>query len=529
MRTTATANDTILKSRRTRWAHKEGWNPYQKLVQSVNTNPHSDNIRYSEILARYEKDPFLFIEQWLGIPTTPFPNDMPPADYTGPLPLWSKQREVIEFLFRYNRCAVKSANGVGKTYVAAIIALVFLYIFRGVVITTGKSWRQVREQLWGEIHRLYGNTQINLGGAPPNQTDLHIAPKWYAVGFSTDEPDRFQGFHAEKMLLIVDEACGVPKNIFTAAEGILTSEESYVLLIGNPTDPTGEFADCFKPNSGYKCVTISAFDSPNVRHGRMIYPELTSLKWVQDKLAKWGEESPMYQARVLGEFPNETEDTLIPLRYLQAALDREIEPDPETEMIVAYGLDVARFGDDTTLMGRRMSSGIFRLVWNHSGKRTTETAGKAIATWREECEERDDSDKIVKTWPAPINVDDIGVGGGVTDILLEENIPVNGIDVSRPADEEVEGERADLFLNRRAQYFWRLRKLFVSGEVDINDEELAEELSRIKYEYQRGKIKIMKKEEFKKKYGKSPDRADTMMLAWAEDEALEGQSLGGWV
>ena len=119
----------------------------------------------------------------------------------------------------------------------------------------------------------------------------------------------------------------------------------------------------------------------------------------------------------------------------------------------------------------------------------------------------------------------------MTDMLEEEGVPVNGVDAASGPDLDVDGENAELFLNKRAQCYWRLKKVFESGEVDIDDEELGEELSRIRYEYMRegGKIKIMKKDDYKKLYNRSPDKADCMMLAWAEDEALEGQSLGGWV
>jgi hypothetical protein len=197
-------------------------------------------------------------------------------------------------------------------------------------------------------------------------------------------------------------------------------------------------------------------------------------------------------------------------------------------MITSYGLDVSRFGGDRTVFGRRKSNGEFQILWEHQGKATTQTAGQAIHTWREECG-ADESRERKEDWPAPVNVDDIGVGGGVTDILQEEGVPVNGIDVAEAPEMDVEEEHPELFLNKRAQYYWRLKRAFEKGEVSIGDEELAEELSRLRYEYQRGKIKIMKKEDYKRLFNRSPDKADCMMLAWAETEPLEGQSLGSWL
>ena len=472
--------------------------------------------------------PFRFIEEWLGLNPNPFPNDIPTNGYSTKLPLWSKQREIVEAVFTKKRVAVKSGTGVGKTYAAALVALVFLYVFKGVVITTGKSWRQIREQLWGEIHRIWNHSNRHLRttkdmvlGGILNQTDLRVAEKWYMIGFSTDEPDRLRGFHAKNTLLIIDEACGVKKELFEASEAILTSKESHVLLIGNPTDPTGEFAKCFEPDSGYHQISISCFDSPNVRHRKHIYPELTSHEWVEAKKKSWGEGSPMYKACVEAEFPEEREDTLIPFRFIQEALDRDL---PDKSPILTFSVDVARYGDDRTIMGMRRANGKFRIIEETQGKPTTDTSGRIIFNYKEFTEGMENP-------LIPINVDDIGVGGGVTDMLVEQEVPCNGVNVGEAPEPYPEDEEdTSKYLNKRSQYFWKLRVAFMNGEVDIDDEELAKDLSRLRYEYtSKGKLQIIDKKKFKTEYGYSPDKADAMMLAWSELEAENVGSLGGWL
>lgn len=489
-----------------------------------------------DLLSKYRHlpdGPFLFMEDWLGINPNPWPGDCPPEDWDGrSLPLWSKQREILEALFTHKKVTVKSGHGVGKTRTAAIASQIMLYVFRALTITTAPTFRQVKRALWGEIHSIHNHANKFLFprgqelGGKLNTMDLQLGPKWYAIGFSTDDPDFFQGLHEERVFLVVDEACGWPKELYVAAEGILTSEDSYVLLIGNPTDPTGEFAESFRPGSEYHPITISCYDSPNVRHQQNIYRKIVAPGWPDQKKKKWGENSPMFKARVLAEFPEEREDTLIPLRYIQAALDREL---PEDAMVISYGLDVARFGDDSSVMGRRRANGHFRFVWEEQGKTTTRISGHAQFTWQEECLWEKEGEEV--RWEAPINVDDIGVGGGVTDQLMDEGLPANGINVAEAGYEVAEDdEHPEMFVNQRAQYFWRLRQAFVKGEVDIDDEELAEQLSHILYDYQSGKIRIQKKEDYKKLYGHSPDKADCMMLAWARAEFEEGgRALGGWL
>ena len=125
------------------------------------------------------------------------------------------------------------------------------------------------------------------------------------MGLSTDKPERFQGHHAPRMMLVVDEASGVDEAIYEASEGFLTADEARVLLIGNPTRPTGTFYKAFQKQSGWYPVHMSAFDAPcftGERVGEEARKALITQEWVQDAKQQWGEDSPAYKIRVLGEF-----------------------------------------------------------------------------------------------------------------------------------------------------------------------------------------------------------------------------------
>lgn len=522
---------------------------YEKLKEQIDPIDKEINI-----LKRYRKNPLFFWRDELGIPIDQWRDDKPPKSWQkgDPLPLWSKQREIIKALVEHRKVAVKSGHGTGKTFSAGGLALYFAYVWHCIVLTTAPTFRQVRRALWGEIHWLFNNALNPLGGRL-NQVSLDLGDKWFIEGFATDKPmENITGIHEENVCVIIDEAGGVPDLTFEAIEGILTSENSFVLYIGNPINAEGPFADAFKPNSKFYKVSVSCYDIPNVKYSSNFYTKLTSHQWVRDKEIKWGKESNMFKVRVLGEFPDESKDTLIPIRYIEAALRRGKDGSMPPDQVLSFGLDVARQGGDDTVFGAKYASGLFKVLETTSKKRETDTVGRMKVIYDEmvpknfplaKLEEPSVVDRLKllngefsvsekKEPPAPIvsrppiNVDDIGLGGGVTDMLLEDNYPVNGINVSEAPDEfdTRKVEHPELFLNKRAQFYWHLRTLFQDNLIAIDDEELAFELSKIRIEFLRsGKIKIVDKDTLRKPppigIGRSPDRAEACMLACSRDES----------
>lgn len=221
---------------------------------------------------------------------------------------WSKQREILEALRDHDRVTVRSSHGTGKTWLAANAALWFLNTRKNsIVLSTAPTWRQVSELLWREVRAVHG--RCHLPGQC-NETDLELGPQWYAMGLSTNDPDRFQGFHAEHLLLICDEAAGIPPSIYEAAEGVLTTVGSKRLLIGNPTSTVGTFYNSHHgPGSkAWYRVHIAARHSPNFT-GEAIAEEvrkkLVTQQWALERAEEWGENSGRYRARVEGEFSRE--------------------------------------------------------------------------------------------------------------------------------------------------------------------------------------------------------------------------------
>ena len=242
------------------------------------------------------------------------------ADVLG-VTLWAKQREVLEAVRDRRRVAVKSGNGLGKDFTAAVAVLWYLHCHDpAIVLSTAPTFRQVRHVLWRQIHSLYRRAAGRLGGRMLD-TRWELAEDRYALGLSANDADQFQGFHSENMFVVVDEAEGVDEEIYEAVEAVMTSANPRLLLIGNPTTTSGGFHRAFHRERGiYRTITISALDSPNVVKGSIDIPGLTTAAWVEERRAMWGEGSRLFRARVLGEFPDRGDDNLIAVPDIEMAV-----------------------------------------------------------------------------------------------------------------------------------------------------------------------------------------------------------------
>ena len=337
--------------------------------------------------------------------------------------LWAKQVEVLNALTEHRRVAVKAGNGLGKGFCAAVAVLWFIHVHQdaAIALSTAPTFRQVRHILWRQIRRLYRPAAETLGGKMLD-TRWEFGDGRYAMGLSADSADQFQGFHSPNVFIVVDEAEGVGEEIYEAIESVMTSADPLLLLIGNPTSMTGAFRRAFHEERGiYRAITISALDSPNVQAGKVVIPGLTTARWVEERREIWGEDSSIYRARVLGEFPEQGENTLLKLSDIEAAVKRPvvIAAGPDTEEII-LAVDVARFGSDRSVILRRRGDCVedIRVLRQMDTMQLTGWVSAAIR----ECN------------PAQVYVDEIGVGAGVVDRLRELGHPVRGVNAPDKAD-----------------------------------------------------------------------------------------------
>lgn len=449
--------------------------------------------------------------------------------------LWSAQKSIIESVRDNQRTSARSCHGIGKSFLAGNTALWFLYTFPySIVLTTAPTWRQVEKLVWKEIRSSVRKSRVNLAGELAKKSpELQIVQdEWVALGISTNQPDRFQGFHAEHLLVIVDEGAGVKEDIYEAIEGVLTSAHCRLLLLGNPTLIGGTFYQSHR-SPGWKSFHIAAWDTPNftafgiteddLETGawkdkaqkepggscRWPYPYLITPDWAAGRLKAWGKNHPAYQARVAGEFPTQGENNVIPLAWIEAAMARW--EDTTGQGSYELGVDVARYGSDLTVIAPRQGQKIFPLQV-YSGKDTQEVAGECLVAAR-------------KCSAKHIKVDVIGMGAGVVDALKAAKAPVVAVNVGSASD-VVDDDKNKVYINLRAELWWALREALDPKNPEPlslpPDDDLLGDLAAPTYKITgKGQIQIEPKEETKKRLGHSPDRADAVMLTFASNNIIE--------
>ena len=433
--------------------------------------------------------------------------------------LWKTQREILAAVGQDSRVAVKACHASGKSYAIAGAVLWWLTAHRdGIVVTTAPTWLQVEKVIWGEIKSAVRRSVLcgKLKFPVPNQTQLRLGPQNYAIGLSTDESSRFQGFHSGHVLIVLDEAPGVRAEVYEAVEGIRAGGQVHVLALGNPTVASGPFYEAFSVRrASWRTFTINAFDSPNLEglslenlrllpkglsenDSTFAYrprPYLVTRRWVYEKLWEWGEESPLWHSRVLGSFPEQSEDSLISLKWLEAARD-PIEVRGNHRVIV--GIDVAGSdGGDETVVAVQAAGNILALgAWSLKDPLTK--VNEFLLRYKPRIEE--------------VNVDVIGVGHNFVPRLAALGYPCNEVNVGTAT------QFPDQFANLKAQLYWKLRELFQDGAIHgLNDELAISQLASIQWKANlRGLTQIESKDDMAKRGIRSPDRAEAIMLAFAD-------------
>jgi phage terminase large subunit len=442
-----------------------------------------DRVRVPEAVedqfGQYRDDPVQFCRDVLGAESATRRSTAKPYQF-----------EVLHDVAEHPRVVVRSGHGVGKSALDAWAALWWLVTrpLSRVVVVAPEFSRQVRAVLFAEIRKWVRRAKVQLPvSVLASRAMVHgFGEEWGVIGLPATEPDRIEGLHSEAgVLLILDESKGIPQAAYDALQGALTgTEDNRLLVTSTPGGPSGPFYRVWaKGGPGWRRHHLSSVDS-----------SIVSPEWVEERARDWGVGSPLYQARVLGEFPDAGEGVLFPLSLLEAAVDREVETPKDARCVL--GVDVARSvaGDKNAIAsvrGPRLES-VF--TW-----RSTDTMQVVDRVLRE----------VVERRPSKVRVDVGGVGAGVVDRLRQLGHPVRPVHFGGAPDDRKR------FRNRRAELFWLLREALEKGELALpDDDELLADLSALRYEFdQSGRIVLEGKDEVRKRLGHSPDRADAVALA----------------
>lgn len=427
-----------------------------------------------------------------------------------------------------NRTAIKSSNGTSKSYTTSAGILWVGSVFdhgEALSIVSAPSQAQI-EKVTFRYLKSFKSRAAERGFTIPGTINEQL--EWWTPGpegkvvlaygrkpAAGQEVSTFQGVRSEfgKTFVWFDEAGGMARGMWTAAEAVLTGADARLIAIGNPDDMGTEWYRLFtdkRYEGEFNLHTISSFDLPTFT-GEMVYPEdpemqermlksLTQVSWVEHKKRIWGENDARYLSKVKGEFPKDGGNGFFPQSALDKSYDCEIEEDQSAPLIM--GVDIARWGLDESV-----------IATNRGGR------VRVLDTWAK-CDLVDSARRIhkhaMKQGATEVRVDSTGVGGGVYDMLdrldefTDKTYTLIGWDNGKAAPD------ASQHANLRAYSHDSLRTQMVQGEIDLDfeDEQLREELSIITFKFNnRGAIQITPKDEMKTEIGGSPDRLDAVIMA----------------
>lgn len=473
--------------------------------------------------AKYFNDPVLWAEDRAG------------------LILWSKQKEILRSLVKHKRTAVKSCHSIGKTFISAVAAAWWVDTrFNCMVQSTAPTYEQVHGQLWEEIRKLH--TAVGLPGQV-NEADQWKRPmlnestgreKNILVGQGRKPADNnIHGFHGihrpDGVLVLLDEGCGLHQSLFTGAEAITTATFDRQLTTGNPDDPDTEFGDIFENRSSqWNLITVSAFDTPNFTSegdelrakykddpDKLAYVErmlagLPQPDKIEEQKELWGEDSPRYLSKVLAQFPLVAEDSLFTPAEIATGIANKIEPGSEAFKVM--GVDPARYGGDKSAIVL-YTEGKVEVVATYQTMDLMELAARVHK-------------HALDLEVDQVRVDAVGLGGGVQDRLVQLS---NAAGKPYTVIEMIAGARApDPTLHRNARAYWNdtFKHKLRAGNIDLpDDKELINEMSRVRYEYPNGIMKIESKEEMRRRGVASPNILDAAVMAAAPIVSIENNPL----
>lgn len=381
--------------------------------------------------------------------------------------------------------AVKAANGAGKTErVAAPAALWHASVFpRSLTIVTAGVFRQVKEQFFsavrGHAHKFRGWTFNDCEAVTHHGSRI--------IGFSTDEPGRFEGWHAENLLVIADEAKSIPDAIFEAVE---RCQPTRLLLLSSPGGCSGFFFDAFNSRRKFfRQHTVAADLCPHI-----------SPKWIAEQIEKYGIEHPLVRSMIFAEFMSMGEDgAVVPLIFVERCL---ASPPPFNGKSDTQAFcDFAAGGDENVLAVRRGNRVAIVAAWRE--KNTMKAVGRFIQLFREQ-----------KLQAQNIAADEGGLGIVMCDSLAENGWHVRRVNNGATAD------KSEAYANKGAEIWFDGRTQIERGQIILPDDKelVAQMTSRLGWPNSKGRLELESKQAMRARGLGSPDRADAVLGAMMQTQ-----------
>lgn len=360
-------------------------------------------------------------------------------------------------------------------------------------VVTANTENQLKTKTWAELAKWYrmciNKDMFHMTATALFSTDPNLERNWRIdmVPWSERNTEAFAGLHnaGKRLILVMDEASAIPDTIWEVSEGALTDVDTEILWVvfGNPTKGTGRFKDCFH-------LYRHRWNTKKIDTRKVA---ITNKKQIQEWIDDYGEDSDFVRVRVRGEFPRAGQMQLIGSELVEAAVKREVEVPFGAPKL--FGVDVARFGDDQTVIAR-LHGRKLEEIHRFQGKDTMEVAAIVVSMMKE-------------YKPDVVFVDESGLGAGVVDRILQLGYSIIPVNSARKADDE------RMYFNKRAEMWGRMKK-WLEGASIPNDKTLIDDLTGPEYGYDaKNRLQLEKKKDMKRRGHASPDAADAVAQCFA--------------
>lgn len=472
---------------------KRGLDPADYVAPVVTSN------RFRQFQRRYRDDLYGFVHDCI--------------DFGGGGPA-AYQDDILLAFVNNRRIAVRGPHGLGKTALASWVILWGVLTNDEIkVVTTASAWRQLIKYLWPEVHKWAARLRWDVIGRPPfdPRRELHaqsikLGPLVEAFAAASSKPDYIEGAHAKRLIYVFDESKAIPDPVWDAAEGALMTDDAWAVAISTPGTPSGRFYDIHRKAPGTenwwtRHVTLQE----TIDAGRMS-PDAA------ERYARlWGENSAVYQNRVLGEFAASEEDSVVPLWCVEAAFRRWEQQSeagfPNLGPLTSVGADIG-VTNDLSVFALRYGD-VVKELRVYGKQDTMATAGRLAGLLR-----ANPGARVVVDW--------LGVGTGAYD-RLREQFPVSRVKSfvasERTKLTDASGEFG--FVSKRAAAWWTMRELLTEPGCEIAlppDDELLIDLTTPTWRIQSGgRIKVESKDDIRKRISRSTDRGDAVVMAFFKE------------
>ena len=401
------------------------------------------------------------------------------------------------------RDAVASGRGIGKSALVSWLVIWMLSTRIGAsTIVSANSEAQLRSVTWAEITKWLAMAinshwfEIIATRIMPARWLTEIVERelmkgtryWSCEGrlWSEENPDAYAGLHNEDgVLLIFDEASGIPDPIWAVSDGFFTENtpNRFHVAFSNPRRNTGYFYETFHSKRDF--WRTRNIDARNV--------ENTDKNLYQRIIDEYGPDSYQANVEVYGRFPSEGDDQFISVGVVDEAMGRPRHKDDTAPVVI--GVDPARFGSDATVIAVRQGRDIIDIK-RLRGADTMEVAGHVITA-------------IEEYNPAMTVIDEGGLGAGVVDRLKEQRYQIRGVNFGNKAQKQI------MYGNKRAEMWGAMRDWLKTAHLPA-DRFLKADLigPRLKPD-SKGAIFLESKKDMKARGLASPDAADAIAVTFA--------------